>query len=170
MIWFMRKFIWDFYNNRNSLFNKFHDVCFNRPYKHPPLFNMEFVLVGELGMSQYEIEGMIRKMGGKVVSVIHDKLTAVISNQREVQRMGFEMKQAKKCNIQVISDEFLTEITTTDPMLYIISKSLADWGGDVCIDSFSIIFDHHSITQTSCIDLKLFYFSRLLAQNKAMQF
>lgn len=131
---------------------------------------MEFVLVGELGMSQYEIEGMIRKMGGKVVSVIHDKLTAVISNQREVQRMGFEMKQAKKCNIQVISDEFLTEITTTDPMLYIISKSLADWGGDVCIDSFSIIFDHHSITQTSCIDLKLFYFSRMLAQNKAMQF
>lgn len=109
-------------------------IIFFRPYKHPPLFNMEFVLVGKLRMSPYEIEGAIKKMGGRVVSVIHDKLTAVISNPEEVQKMGFQMIQAKKYMIQVISDEFLTEVTTTDPMLYIISKSLVDWGGDVRID------------------------------------
>lgn len=79
-------------------------------------------------------------MGGNVVSVIHDKLAAVISNQQEVQRMGSQMKEARKYNIQVISDDFLTELTITDPMLYIISKSLADWGGDVRIDLILINF------------------------------
>ena len=78
-----------------------------------------------------EMEKSIRKHGGKVVSIIHDKLAAVISNRQEVRKMGFQMVQAKKHNIQVISDEFLSEVTTTDPMLYIISKSLSDWGGDV---------------------------------------
>lgn len=111
-----------------------------RPYKHPPLFNMEFALIGRFKVSQQEIEQTIRKMGGNVVSVIHDKLAAVISNQQEVQRMGSQMKEARKYNIQVISDDFLTELTITDPMLYIISKSLADWGGDVRIDLILINF------------------------------
>lgn len=92
---------------------------------------MEFALVGKLSMPVSEIEKSIRKHGGKVVSIIHDKLAAVISNKEEVRKMAFQMVQAKKHNIQVISDEFLRELNTTDPMLYIISKSLCDWGGDV---------------------------------------
>lgn len=106
-------------------------IFFYRPYKHPPFFNMEFALVGKLQMSQQNIERTIRKMGGKVVSIIHDKLAAVISNKQEVRNMGFQMVQAKKYNIQVVSEDFLTEANTTDPIFYIISKSLADWGGDV---------------------------------------
>lgn len=95
---------------------------------------MEFAIVGRLKVRQQEIEKKIRKLGGKVVSVIHDKLAAVIACQQDVQKMGFEMVQAKRYNIQVISADFLTEATTTDPMLYIISQSIADWGGDVRID------------------------------------
>lgn len=93
-------------------------------------------------MRQQEIEKTIRKMGGKVVSVIHDKLAAVISSEQDVQKMGFEMLQAKRYNIQVISADFLTEATTTDPMLYIISKSIADWGGDVRIDLCPMHLDY----------------------------
>lgn len=93
---------------------------------------MEFALVGNMFQKSNQIEKSIRKHGGKVVSIIHDKLAAVIiSNRHELEKMGFQMIQAKKHNIQVISDEFLSEVTTTDPMLYIISKSLSDWGGDV---------------------------------------
>lgn len=107
-------------------------VCFNlRPYKHPPLFNMEFTLIGKLTKSSQTIERMIKKMGGKVVSIIHDKLAAVISTPDEVKKKRLPMKVAKKCNIQVISEDFLEAIETTDPILYIISESLAQWGGDV---------------------------------------
>lgn len=104
-----------------------------RPYKHPTLFNMEFALIGKLKNSKQEIEKAIRKMGGKVVSVIHNKLAAIISNEEEVKRMGLQMKEAKKFNIQVVTVDFLTAVETTDPILYIISQSLADWGGDVSL-------------------------------------
>ncbi|XP_031626910.1 poly [ADP-ribose] polymerase-like [Contarinia nasturtii] len=99
------------------------------PYEHP-LFNMEFVLMGNLKKSNQEIEKIIRKMGGTVVSVIHSKLAAVISNRIEIERMGFQMKEAKRLKIQVVSEDFLTAINTTDPILFIISESICDWGGD----------------------------------------
>lgn len=73
-------------------------------------------------------------MGGKVVSVIHEELAAVISNQQEVQRMGQQIKMAKQHSIPVVPEDFLTEVLKgTDPIFYIISESLCDWGGDVRI-------------------------------------
>lgn len=98
---------------------------------------MEFALVGVLKKSKAVIERTINSMGGKVVSVIHNKLAAVISCEFEVVKMGAQMKTAKKYNIQVICEDFLTEVHTCDPFLYIISKSLSDWGGDVSPICFS---------------------------------
>lgn len=92
---------------------------------------MEFALIGNLSKKSHEIEKIIKKMGGKVVSVIHNKLAAVISNYDEVNKMRSHMKEAKKCNIQVVSEDFLEECKTIDPILYIISQSLSEWGGDV---------------------------------------
>lgn len=92
---------------------------------------MEFVIIGSLIMTKKEIERTIKKMGGKFGHRIHDKLAAIISTQEEVQKMDQLMKQAKECNIQVVSENFLKEIIDTDPILYIISRSICDWGGDV---------------------------------------
>lgn len=100
-----------------------------RPYKHPPLFNMEFVVIGKLHKSKEEITKMIEKMGGKVIERVNSRLAAVISNEAEVQRMGPQMKEAKKLKIQVVSLNFLTEMQS-DPLLYVISESLCTWGGD----------------------------------------
>lgn len=92
---------------------------------------MTFVIVGNLSKPNEEIEDTIWKMGGKVVKKIDKNLTAILSNSDEVQTMGAQMRKAKRHNIQVISEEFLTAIETTDPFLFIISQSLCDWGGDV---------------------------------------
>lgn len=95
---------------------------------------MEFVVIGKLNKTHQEIEKTIRKMGGKVVSVIHKELAAVISNPEEVQRMGVQIKMAKRHNIPVVPEDFLAEVSKgTDPIFYIISESLCDWGGDVRI-------------------------------------
>lgn len=92
---------------------------------------MEFALIRRLGKSHSEVEKTIKKLGGRVVSVIHNKLAAVISNQEEVSKMQSQMKEAKKSNIQVVSMDFLESVKTNDPILYIINESLSEWGGDV---------------------------------------
>ena len=94
---------------------------------------MEFVLIGTFKKSRASVERLIKKLGGKVGTEIHDRVAAIISTMDEIQKMDNEMKEAKKHNIQVISEDFLEEIQESDcdPILYIISKSISDWGGDV---------------------------------------
>lgn len=92
---------------------------------------MEFVIIGNLKRSRNEIESIIKKMGGKIVPRVHYKLAAIISNQEEVQKMGSQMEEAKAFDIQVVSEEFLTEIANNDPVLHIITENISNWGGDV---------------------------------------
>lgn len=83
-------------------------------------------------MSKAEIKKKIRNLGGRVVNKIHDKLAAVISNQEEINKMGPLMAEAKACNIQIISEDFLAKMEDIDPFTYIVTRSLTDdWGGDV---------------------------------------
>lgn len=95
---------------------------------------MEFAVIGKLKMSKKEIETVIKKKGGRVVNGIHNKLAAVISKQEEIEKMDSKMIEAKACNIQVIPEEFLTELENVgsfDPLTYISSRSLTHWGGNV---------------------------------------
>lgn len=94
---------------------------------------MEFVLIGDFIQPKGTIERLIRKMGGKVITYIHKRCAAVISNMDEVQKMGNQMDEAFINNIQVISENFLNEIQNPDfdPIAYIISESICEWGGDV---------------------------------------
>lgn len=98
---------------------------------------MEFVLVGNFKQPRGDLERLIRKLGGKVSAEIHNNAAAIISTPYEVQKMGNQMAEAKQLSIQVVSEDFLAEIQTpgVDPILYIISASICDWGGDVsCCD------------------------------------
>lgn len=89
---------------------------------------MEFVLVGNFAKPNIDIERMIKKYGGKIVTEVHNRVAAIISNANEVQKMGDQMVKARQHSIQVVSEDFLNEIQKpdADPMLYIISKSLCD--------------------------------------------
>lgn len=97
---------------------------------------MEFAVIGKLNVTKQEIENAIKKMGGKVVIGIHEKLAAVISNEVEIRKMNAKMTMAKTHNIQVISEEFLSSIESCDPFVSISSHCLSDWGGNV---SFSFL-------------------------------
>lgn len=67
------------------------------PYKKPSLFNMEFVLIGDLERPKNEIEEMIKKSGGKLVTKIHSSIAAVISTKLEVEAMGSEISPCCFC-------------------------------------------------------------------------
>lgn len=93
---------------------------------------MEFVIIGNLIMTHKEVVRKIRKLGGTISNRIHEKLAAIISTEEEVSNMNKLMKQAKQYEIQVVSENFLNDITNdNDPILYIISRCICDWGGDV---------------------------------------
>lgn len=94
---------------------------------------MEFVLVGDFVKPRGYIERLIKRSGGKVGTDIHNRLAAIISTEKEVRRMGDQMKEARDLLIQVVSEDFLNDIykPNADPILYILSNSICEWGGNV---------------------------------------
>lgn len=99
--------------------------------KKPPLYNMEFVIVGKTEKSKDDIKKVIQRMGGKLGTKIHEKVAAIISTESEVKRFGHRMQEAKDFGIQVIPEDFLDDVKEGGAISYITSKSLCDWGTDV---------------------------------------
>lgn len=119
-----------------------------RPYVKPPLFNMEFFIMGDLVRSKDEIEKKIKKLGGKVATQVHDELAAIISNYEEVHKRDVDMIVAELCGIHVVSVNFLTEVERgEDPITRITANNLCDWSGDVrFIRSAYYIFNNFIIS------------------------
>lgn len=92
---------------------------------------MEFVIVGKTERSKDDIKKLVQRMGGKLGTKIHEKVTAIISTEDEVKRMSSRMREAKDFGIQVIPEDFLDDVKSGGAISYITSKSLCDWGTDV---------------------------------------
>lgn len=103
----------------------------------PPLYNMEFLIMGKTEKSKDELKKEIQRMGGKVGSKVHEKLAAIISTEAEVKRMGGRMVEAKDFGIQVVPEDFIEDAKGGGAVSFIVSKSLCDWGTDVRISSYS---------------------------------
>lgn len=97
----------------------------------PPLYNMEFVIIGKTKLPKEEIKTIIQRMGGKLGTKIHEKLAAVISTEEEVEKMNSRMSEVKDLGIQVVPDDFLEAVKGGNAISYITSKSICDWGTDV---------------------------------------
>lgn len=92
---------------------------------------MLFVIVGKTEKSKDDIKTAIQRMGGKLGTSIHEGVTAIISTEDMVQKMGSRMQDAKKFGIQVVPEDFLDDVKNGGAVSYIISKTLCDWGTDV---------------------------------------
>uniref|UniRef100_A0A336MUR8 Poly [ADP-ribose] polymerase n=2 Tax=Culicoides sonorensis TaxID=179676 RepID=A0A336MUR8_CULSO len=99
--------------------------------ERPPLYNMEFVILGKTKIPKDDIKEQIRLMGGKVVTKIHERTAAIISNKNEVENMNYRMEEAKDHQIQVVSEAFLDHVKQKGGALeYIQARSICDWGSD----------------------------------------
>lgn len=94
---------------------------------------MEFCVIGKLERSKDEIKSKIEKLGGKLVSSVHEKLAAVISTENEVEKMNDKMEKAKTFGIQVVPVKFLDEVKGDNAIKYIKTQSICDWGTDVSV-------------------------------------
>lgn len=100
----------------------------------PPLYNMEFVIIGKTEKSKDDIKKIIQKMGGKLGTKIHEKIAAIISTEEEVTRLGHRMREAKEFGIQVVPEHFLDDAKAGNAVSFIISQTLCDWGTDVSLN------------------------------------
>lgn len=106
----------------------------------PPLYNMEFVIVGKTEKPKDDLKREIQRLGGKVGTKIHDKLAAIISTEDEVKRMGGRMKEAKEYGIQVVPEDFVDDAKSGGAVSFIVSQSLCDWGTDVSVFFYFFLF------------------------------
>lgn len=112
----------------------FHSNIDSRPRiqrEKPPLYNMEFVIIGPTQKDKDEIKKTIQRMGGKLGTKIHEKVAAIISTEADVKRMGSRMHEAKDFGIQVVPEDILEDVKKGGAVSFIISKSMCDWGTDV---------------------------------------
>lgn len=113
---------------------------------------MEFGLIGRLDLSKEDIKSQIERLGGKLKSSIHEQMAAVISNEKEVEKMNDKMQMAKNLGIQIVPLKFLEEVKSGNAVKFIKTLSICDWGSDVRTRIFQNV---------SCVCIIFVIFSRL---------
>lgn len=92
---------------------------------------MEVVVIGTLSRTRDKLKTIIEKMGGKLVTKIHPKTAVILSTENEVEKMNKRMLEAKSNDIQVCTEDFLTNIKEGGTLEYIAKNSICEWGSDV---------------------------------------
>lgn len=107
----------------------------------PPLYEMEFVIVGHPPKGKDKIKKEIVSMGGKVATKMKTTIMAVISTQEEVDKMSAKIQEAETDQIQVVTDDFLDEAKDFAGRIpdLVIKKSICVWGSDVSMQLYSFI-------------------------------
>ncbi|KFB53218.1 AGAP003230-PA-like protein [Anopheles sinensis] len=95
-----------------------------------PLYDLEFVILGETPTPKDQLKLKIQNLGGKVVTEIASHTAAVFSTPEEVEKMGARMLEAKEMQIQVVPEEFIECAQEGNALSFITSQSICDWGSD----------------------------------------
>nr|XP_034188082.1 poly [ADP-ribose] polymerase [Osmia lignaria] len=101
--------------------------------KPKPLKHMQFVIIGRTERNKDSLKKDIMLLGGDVTSKIHEHVAAIISNQQEIEKMNKKIEEAKKFNIQVITEDFIEEAKEyIMPAITLIQKkTISSWGGNL---------------------------------------
>lgn len=97
---------------------------------------MEIVILGRISRSRPELKKVVEAMGGKIVTKMHANTAVVVTTQSIYDKMGEKIVEAKELGIQVVLEEFFSEIEAgAKPVDYISKNSISDWGSDVSVKS-----------------------------------
>ncbi|XP_034111953.2 poly [ADP-ribose] polymerase [Drosophila nasuta] len=99
--------------------------------ERPPLYNFTFSTIG-LKDCEMIIRKRIGKLGGKYDSKISEDVTAIISNEIEVEKQSSRMKKAKEFGIHILPMKYIdcVESDGSAALTLINSMTLCDWGTD----------------------------------------
>ncbi|XP_031827907.1 poly-(ADP-ribose) polymerase [Nomia melanderi] len=101
--------------------------------KPKPLKHMQFFIIGRTKKDKNELKKDIIHLGGDVASKLHENVAAVISTQKDIDKMSAKMEEAQSLNIQVITEDFVEEAKEyTKPAISLIKKkTISSWGGNL---------------------------------------
>jgi predicted DNA-binding WGR domain protein len=95
------------------------------------LRELEFVLIGQTETPKADLKIKIGSLGGKLVTKIQTEIAAIISTEKEVEKLGKRMKDAKVLDIQVVPESFFDAVEKSgEPIEKIKSMCISDWGSD----------------------------------------
>ncbi|XP_055386145.1 poly [ADP-ribose] polymerase [Condylostylus longicornis] len=99
--------------------------------ERPPLYNFKVAIHG-LKDEEDKIKKLVEKLGGSITKSINEKTTIIISEEKEVEKMGKKMLKAKELGIHIVPVEYLHIVKedNTGAISFISSKTLCDWGTD----------------------------------------
>lgn len=110
--------------------------CSHRPKvkrELPPLYYMEFVILGYAKDDKEGLKKKIQQLGGKVVTKISRSVMAVIARESDVEGMGSRIEQARIEDVHVVSKDFVDEAKDNVGKIpdLVVKKSICTWGSDV---------------------------------------
>ncbi|XP_063839454.1 poly [ADP-ribose] polymerase [Ostrinia nubilalis] len=99
----------------------------------PPLKNLQFFIYGKLKTPKEEMKNRILKLGGLVVNKLTDTLAAVVSTEKDVERMPNKMDEIKEKDVEVVDEAFFDLIdpktgTVSNTLELIKQHNIAEWG------------------------------------------
>lgn len=102
----------------------------------PALYDMLFLLTGFKPKQRSTLAKEITKLGGKAIREFADgKPMAVIATPTQMENIdkNYHIQQAKNLDIQVVSEDFVTEAKDNVGKIpeLIIKKNMSNWGSDV---------------------------------------
>ncbi|XP_057329365.1 poly [ADP-ribose] polymerase-like [Microplitis mediator] len=97
-----------------------------------PLRGMQFVLVGKTKKTKDTLKSEIFQLGGSCITKVTANVAAVIASEDTVKKAGKAIEDAKKLDIQVISEDFVEEakVYKTSAVPLIVKKNICSWGSD----------------------------------------
>lgn len=112
--------------------------------QRPALYNLEFAVVGRLSGARPALKAAIERLGGKLVSKVHEHLAAVIASEKEVEKMSEKMTEVKSWGVHVVKETFVDELEEGKTGIdYIKEHAICDWGTDVrwfCVHPYGDIY------------------------------
>ncbi|XP_028137799.2 poly [ADP-ribose] polymerase isoform X1 [Diabrotica virgifera virgifera] len=98
----------------------------------PPLHEMKFVILGHSDKSKEAITEEVTALGGKIVTKIDKTVMALITTEKEVEKLGSRMQEAESEGIHAVSEDFLKVAKYNSGKIpdLIIKKSICSWGTD----------------------------------------
>ncbi|CAK1553493.1 unnamed protein product [Leptosia nina] len=126
---------------------------------NPPLKNLQFFIYGKFKGDKEEIKKRILKMGGLVTSKLTDTLAAVVSTEKELEKMSSKMEQIQEEDIEVVNEEFLDVInskigTVSETLELIKHHNIAPWGSDPTKRVPQDVIDGKSIQKSGSMYVK----------------
>ncbi|XP_037946866.1 poly [ADP-ribose] polymerase [Teleopsis dalmanni] len=95
----------------------------------PPLYNLRFAHIG-LSEQFENLKQRISKLGGSCDTKINEKVIAIFSTEKEVEKLSSRMLKAKELGIHIIPLKYLDSVEGSNAISNITSMSLCDWGTD----------------------------------------